>query len=303
MILYIMGRPHSGSTILDIALGNSAQINSVGQLISDMGKLDNHCSCGETLARCPFWSRVRAIVEKRGIAWDDAVTRTVGQGHIGRFPGTFFASSNDAAMQDLARINAVIGEAIAEVAEKPIVCDSSKEPTRGMFLVRYLDKVRVVHLVRDPRSAVASHYWRYKDRGFYHFLRKDRRSPYLGPVFMTVAAVSWLVGNLACELVRWRGGDRVLQVRYEDFRDKPVEVLERIGRFVGADMKVLVEKVEAGAVLDVEHVMGGNDVRLEQQIRLEASRSKPRRKLPAWLTGLIVVLCWPLMLRYRYPLS
>ena len=34
MYIYIMGRAHSGSTILDVLLGNSERIHSVGELVS-----------------------------------------------------------------------------------------------------------------------------------------------------------------------------------------------------------------------------------------------------------------------------
>jgi hypothetical protein len=33
MYIYIVGRPHSGSTILDIVLGNSSNIEGIGQLV------------------------------------------------------------------------------------------------------------------------------------------------------------------------------------------------------------------------------------------------------------------------------
>ena len=66
MFLYVMSRPHSGSTILDILLGNTASVESVGQLVSDMGKLDNPCACGATIRTCPFWSEVRERVEAGG---------------------------------------------------------------------------------------------------------------------------------------------------------------------------------------------------------------------------------------------
>ena len=62
MLLYIMSRPHSGSTILDILIGNSASVQGVGQLVSDMGKLDNPCACGASIRDCPFWQAVRAEV-------------------------------------------------------------------------------------------------------------------------------------------------------------------------------------------------------------------------------------------------
>jgi hypothetical protein len=44
MYLYIVGRGHSGSMILDILLGNSSQIESVGQLLSGMRGAGRECA-------------------------------------------------------------------------------------------------------------------------------------------------------------------------------------------------------------------------------------------------------------------
>ena len=68
-----MGSGHSGSTILDILLGNSARIESVGELLAGLKRAEREiCSCGIEMADCPFWRGVRARVEAEGIAWDEA---------------------------------------------------------------------------------------------------------------------------------------------------------------------------------------------------------------------------------------
>lgn len=38
MYIYVMGRAHSGSTILDILLGNAAASESLGELVAAAGK-------------------------------------------------------------------------------------------------------------------------------------------------------------------------------------------------------------------------------------------------------------------------
>ena len=91
MLLYIMSRPHSGSTILDILMGNSPAVEGVGQLVSDMGELDNPCACGASIGDCTFWQAVRAEVEAGGIGWDEAVRASVEQAHVGRFWRTWRA--------------------------------------------------------------------------------------------------------------------------------------------------------------------------------------------------------------------
>ena len=71
MYIYVAGRGHSGSTILDIMLGGGSAIESVGELgtIGTRGlsgdKTGHLCGCGAVIAECPFWTRVREAVEAR----------------------------------------------------------------------------------------------------------------------------------------------------------------------------------------------------------------------------------------------
>ncbi|MCB1885890.1 MAG: sulfotransferase [Geminicoccaceae bacterium] len=300
MLLYIMSRPHSGSTILDILLGNSAAVASIGQLISDMGKPHNPCACGETVGGCPFWRGVRARVEAEGIAWDEAVRLSMGQGHVTRFPKTLMAGAGDAGLGRLATITHAIERAIVAESGKPVVCDSSKEPTRALFLLKRYPDARLIHLVRDPRGAIASHYWRLKDKGFYHFLRKDYRQPWLGPLFLALAAASWSVGNALFEVGIRHDPKRVLRLRYEDLRDDPKGTLGRVGAFLGLALDDVALKLDAGETLSAGHLIGGNDVRLEKGLRFDPVKETKRRRLPGWVEAMTVAFCWPLMRRYGY---
>jgi hypothetical protein len=68
-IIYIMGSGHSGSTLLDIILGNHPDVVSVGELtylVRDAWIDNKRCACGTTGNECPFWSAVR-------IHWGDSV--------------------------------------------------------------------------------------------------------------------------------------------------------------------------------------------------------------------------------------
>jgi hypothetical protein len=302
MFLYVMSRPHSGSTILDILLGNTEAVESVGQLVSDMGKLDNPCACGATIRACPFWTAVRARVEAAGVGWDEAVGASVGPAHVGRFWRTLRARGDDPAMLRLAEITAVVARAIAETAGKPVVLDSTKEPTRGLFLARFYPEARLIRLVRDPRGAVASHYWRLKDKGYFHFLRRDYRLPWLSPLFLALAALSWTVGNALHEVAASRAPGRVVRIRYEDLRDRPADELARLGASLGIEVGPVLAMLARGETLPVGHDIGGNDVRLEKGLRFEPGREATRRALPRWVELLTVALCWPLMGRYGYPL-
>lgn len=300
MYLYVLGRPHSGSTILDILLGNSDDVESVGQLISDMGKLDNVCSCGTEIRTCPFWSSVRARLAEAGIDWDEAVAASVGQAHVRRFLATWWAGTANPDLRRLVTITEALEAAILGQRRKLALLDSSKEPTRGLFLLKYMPSARIIRLVRSPLSSVASHYWRLKKQGRFHFLRREYRRPELTPLFLVLAAGSWLIGNLLGEIAVCVAPARVIRIRYEDIRDNPSGELGRLGAALGIDVSHSIEKLERGEHFSPGHNIGGNAIRLEQQLRFDPQREAQRLALPRWIELITICLCWPLMLAYGY---
>jgi hypothetical protein len=68
-IIYIVARGHSGTTILDIILGNSEDAFSCGELISGISQINPKCSCGEELKDCVFWKNIKKEIENK-INWD-----------------------------------------------------------------------------------------------------------------------------------------------------------------------------------------------------------------------------------------
>ena len=90
--------------------------------------------------------------------------------------------------------------------------------------MKYYPTARMIFLVRDPRSAIGSHYWRFQSERRFHFLRKNHFLPrWMGPIVLTLAAASWTIGNLLGELAVRVAPERVLILRYEDLRDRPKE--------------------------------------------------------------------------------
>jgi hypothetical protein len=86
---------HSGSTLLDMLLGNHSRIVGTGE----MNRLtlyaeDRICTCGETVVACPFWSSVRVAVSQRQkrpglIRWDECHTDVPPQKPLTRLTGSW----------------------------------------------------------------------------------------------------------------------------------------------------------------------------------------------------------------------
>jgi hypothetical protein len=75
-LVFIASAGHSGSTLLDLLLGNHSGISSAGEMNRlTLHAADRVCACGATVIGCSFWNSVRAtIAEQRNypslITWD-----------------------------------------------------------------------------------------------------------------------------------------------------------------------------------------------------------------------------------------
>lgn len=146
-IIYILGSPHGGSTLINLILGAHSQIAPLGEMIA----YDKHfaepekrrCSCGDSLVDCGYWNEVRRRVEAGGDHWPLNLTCN---------------SSFDKNLITLLRN-------VLEVAEKSWVCDSSRDLSR---LMQYESlpqcNVFTVLVVRDPRAVAFSMQKKYKKR-------------------------------------------------------------------------------------------------------------------------------------------
>lgn len=301
MYLYIMGRGYSGSTILDILLGGSDRIESVGELIYGLSRAGREvCSCGEPIPACPFWREVRQRTEAEGVDWDEACRANATQLRAStQFWRVWCTRPNDPAAQRLAWITTVLERAITATAGKQHVLDSGKTPARALFLLRHLPEARAIHLVRDPRHVMRSYLWRLEP-GNVGFLLYGRRRAWGKMLPLVLASGLWTVSNLSCELIARRYPDRVVRIRYEDLRAQPEAVLVEIGRAFALNLDDVRNKLRRDESFAVGHNIGGNRIRHEGAVRFDPAKSGRRSDLPRWLKVVTTTFCWPLMLRYGY---
>ncbi len=252
-VAYIASVARSGSTLLGLLLKEHPAVVDAGEadwarpyLIGDYRRL---CTCGAPLKQCAFWQAVRD-------RFGDLAAQDPTFGHMARLPwrrslGRVAAWSGlpvaeRAACQVAARHALRWLQAVAEVANRPVVVDASKSVTRLHFLHHAApDRVAVVHLVRDGRAIAWSRMRRHK----------------LG---MAKAASYWLANTLALDLALQRIADpQVFLLRYETLCTAPQSELNRLAIWLGLQPFVLPPHIGRHNA----HVLGGNPMRMEADNR------------------------------------
>ncbi len=301
-VIYVMGAGRSGSTILDMILGQHPDVLSAGEL-TNLSRIyaadEEFCSCGDLVKHCEFWRRViDEWVQSTGAELSYLLERQNRVERQRRALTGLFTSQEGVIADDYGRLCYALFQSIAAVSSKRIIVDSSKNPLRALALSRIpgID-LRIVHLVRDPRGVANS---------LKKALAKDpqvgvQRDLKAKPLARTAAfwnIVNWESDYVARRMAR----GSVIRLRYEDLVFDVAAALEEISRLASIDLTSVAESIRSGEAATPGHMVAGNRLRMSGQVRLEPDLSwvrqltKNEQRLVAWLTGL-------LRSRYGYPLS
>jgi hypothetical protein len=303
-VVYITGYGRSGSTILDILLGNAPGVESVGELdLLHRDWNERCCSCGARYDDCSFWSEAwRRVVERVGHRAHEELERNLRRVErvsslpalaLGLLPASWKGAYREQTLAELDAISASRG--------REIVLDSSKSAReaagRALALERITGvRVKRIHLVRDGRAVV----WSVK-RGDNVRLAAGKEGEEASFAFATARAIfGWILGNTVAILdaLLAEPGSSIV-VRYEDLVARPDEELERIGRHLGVDLSEVRRRVREGELLEVGHSTGGNRVRRAGVVRIQSDREW-EAKLPRRDRAAFWAFAWPLALRFGY---
>jgi hypothetical protein len=329
-ILMITGSARSGSTILDIVLGNHPHIESVGEVmdlirtgwisreslrgIDPMRLRRPICTCGKRLdvlyvdtpdEACPFWSRVRGEwVERTDPESIENYPKLRGYFERTRLAVLiqqclrllYEKRRQSVLFRSYARLTRAFFESIRAVSGKPIIVDSTKSPVRAFAhsLVPGID-LYVVHLVRDGRGVITS-----RRKTFKKDLRAGIMWDHEGyPMWRTI--VRWIGLNLAAEWVCTRlGPKKTMRLRYEDFVADPKGALERIGSLIELDLTDVADAASSGQPMQAGHNVGGNKTKKSGIITLRPDAQEWRTALSTAEKRLSWLLIGWLLRRYGY---
>lgn len=298
--IYITARGHSGSTILDAILGNAFYIESVGELVSGVGRYFTEiCSCGESMKTCCFWQT--AIEEYSSSGADMPILELFEaskiQAHIRNFIPTLFGIKR---YKQLTANSEIFINAIASLNQSRFVVDSSKEPTRALLLSRSSD-THIIHLIRNPERVIASTYFRIKNGYDVKILRRkfNIKNPFFMFAYLVMLSWSWLFGNIMMELVKFVSKNKVITVKYENLINNPKTVMDDIEKHLNTDLSDVIQLLQKGEQMSIGHNIGGNHFRHNKVFKLDSKKST-HRSMPFVYSLMTYLINFPLVLYYGY---
>lgn len=301
-VLYVSGYGRSGTTVMDIALGQHPGVVGVGELTTLTRHVwgnDEYCACGSPVRRCPFWGAVvrrwaegddPASLVDRYHGWQRQTENLLSPASILRAGG-----GGRRVLEPYARCTARLFAAVAAVAGRDVIVDSSKMPARALALasVEGID-LHVLHLVRDGRGVA----WSLSKR--YHRDVKAGLQREIKPKPLLRTAARWSFVNLATEAIGARlGPERFTRVRYEDFTADPAGTLSRLGERLGLDLAPIGARLARGEAVRPGHQIAGNRLRMQAALSLKRDEAW-RSEMPARKQAAFNRMCGWLLRRYGY---
>lgn len=290
-IIYIVGNGRSGSTLLDIILGNCREVESVGELCNVVrsGWINNeYCACGKLTNTCEYWTKV----QKRWLELSDITDikeYLLLQNKFERLRGLLKFKLGLCDHKDFQRyllLTKTLFQAISSTTGNSAIVDSSKGAPRAYYLTLISDfDLRLIHLIRDGRGvsySLAKSWKKNAAQGIQHDLPSR-------PVFRT--ALAWTLSNTLSEWVMSHlKRENKIRVRYEDLINNPVMILTDICTMANINATDILQAVRSGEAMGVGHNIAGNRLRMSKKIVLKKDETwktelSSKSKSIFWLTA------------------
>jgi len=258
-IVFIMGAGRSGTTLLDIILGNAANTVSCGEL--NRIPVRNGIAPGRPPDDSAYrvWEQVLSFVEEEGFDFGEMeVLFRDYEYHAGCFQGLFRTRWSGR----YGRFNMRVYESLSSLYPGKILIDSSKYPGRAWALAQVLPRDRFglgyIFLKRDPVQVVRA------------FQKKDVEQPERTYI---AANAYYLVVNVLCGLTAHRlrfAGYPVVELSYDELLLPTSSTWRKIAS-LGIDTKEISGKFESNSPFSTGPLFDGNRIRLLREITVRSN--------------------------------
>lgn len=288
-ILYIAGYGRSGSTLLDILLGNSDGIVSTGELNIIFQEIQHgyKCSCGESFTDCSEWGRILKEVDNQKIEKFGRILSKIDK------RDNLFKQFNKKIDTDDARIYQELTNLIVEkrLKDNNILVDSSKTTGSGAFRPVALKTimgydVKIIHLKRNLLSIIKSLFngsnrnLQDKHSLFVPVLSQlGFKTNYISTTTTQFKLINFIKGIFgyffanrdARYLKKTFGDSNYIEISYEKLISQPIEVLESIEKKFNIDLTQSKKIIKNNSNLNVGHLVGGNRMASSKTIKFNRS--------------------------------
>lgn len=263
-IIYIIGSGRSGTTLLDILLGNEEGIFSGGELTRYALRQGVPTGFNNNPERTKFW---RGFTDKfaENINFDvtEALINDFEYYNVKGVNKLLSPKRNKARYREYCAFLTSFFEYLFGQIEEDVIVDSSKYPKRAINLSKCLDQYDLcyIYIKRNPAGVVKS------------FAKTD---VYIPPKNWLNANIYYFVSNILCTLTvnRLKKKHKVVTVKYEDLVAYPAETLDKIAAKFDIDFTSLKKKLKADEPLKVGDLFEGNSMRIKSNIKLKRTVPK-----------------------------
>lgn len=314
-VVFILGFPRSGSTVLGNILGQIDGWFFTGELRELWRRSDlssSRCGCGRSVAECSLWHSVLVRTSTSPTSTGAARPGVVDhQRRALRWGGMRYAMARRPPTADRDPACAAYLEALADTYRTiaaatgaHVLVDSSKWPVDAA-MAEFADGVEpwFVHLVRDPRGVVHSRQ-RARERR-----RAAARHPRpilakLRPLWLAYDGAGWGALNLIARHATWRPAPpRWQELSYEAFSQRPEETLRSLLDGLAEDDAELPFAGPSTVTLEENHAVAGNRNRHTSGEVVISPDEGWRRGLRRWEQRLVAVAGLPSLRAHGYHLD
>lgn len=282
-VIYIVGAGRSGTTLLDIILGNGAGITSCGELMRFVETRAEPPGYGPETENYKYWQDIgERLGRKYGGKFDyDEMQNTCRKVEYHRwYPRTYLGMVPDHLASRYIEYNTRLYESIFETIDTPMIVDSSKWPGRAAAMYHYMKdyEFRYVYLVRHPVSVVRS------------FAKQGLEQ---GPKSFLSANLYYFLVNFACaRLLKKIRRAPVSVICYENLLSEPARELARMGRELDIDLTQAIDLISNGRGLKIARLFEGNRIRMKDSLVLRSDIRAPGASGRDRITRLLNLRWW-----------
>lgn len=302
-ILYIGGAGRSGSTILEMILGNLPGFFSVGEIRHYWEytiKGGVRCGCGEALNKCDYWSQVHSLLTNdAGIDFSETARLAIEIDRTRNLPFlTYRYPPTNREFFRYMQATYTLYRHCYNVSGAEVLVDSSKAPSHLYLLKQFPEtEIYTLHLVRDPRAVAYA--WNKR--------RKIETASLSGEKYMDKRPIiaslyRWAFENYFLEKYAI-GTNGYCLMRYEDFVSNPMT--ELINKFSEMRLDLIAPEnfLTQTSTLNATHSVGGNPIRFSpgvSKISADTTWTNNSVRIARLLSGVIM---FPFLRHYSYPLD